>query len=280
MARSGSLTLAFIDKRPAAAARVLTSIDADDAAALLDSIPTRYAAIALAHMSAWAASCVVSQMSVENVAATLKGLHYQNATAILRLLDHEVLAQILEAMPTAIQRDFRTTLAFPADTVGAHMTTSILALREDHNVKDARNQIRRAREVDANCVIVVDEAHRLLGLTDPAALLRSSGSTQLTRIMDVETGPLSARARLAAVADLQAWDRYSSLPVISRQRVVIGALNRTALRSLLQSDEPSDSVIERGLGSSLAEALAACIGGLARLLNPDDVQQQNRSKGL
>ena len=280
MARPGSLTLAFIDKRPAAAARVLTSIDADDAAALLGSIPTRYATTALAHMSAWAASCVVSRMNVDKVAATLKGLHYQNAAAILRLLDHEVLAQILDAMPTAIQRDFRRTLAFPADTVGAHMTTSILALREDHNVADARDQIRRAKAADANCVIVVDEAHRLLGLTDPVALLRSPGNTQLTRIIDTDTGPLSARARLAAVADLEAWDRYSSLPVISRQKVVIGVLNRAALRSLLQADEQSDSGTERGLGSSLAEALAACIGGLARLLNPDDVQQQNRSKGL
>jgi Mg/Co/Ni transporter MgtE len=268
VASAGSLTLAFIDRRPVAAARALTAMEIEDAAAFLDDVPARYATSALAHMSAWAASAAVARMSVEHAAAALRGLNYQAAAAILRLVAPGPRQSILAELPAAVRRDFGITLSFPVDTVGAHMTTAILTQRSDHNVADARDQVRRARNADDACVMVLDETHRLLGVVLPVALLRASGATPLTEIMDGDVAPLSARARVATIAGLTAWDRYASLPVVSRRKHVIGALSRATLRRILTEVESTRADAAARLPVAIGDSLVGAIAGLARLLAP------------
>jgi Mg/Co/Ni transporter MgtE len=277
VASARSLTLAFIDRRPAAAARALTAMEVEDAAAFLDDVPARYATSALAHMSAWAASAVVARMSVEHAAGALRGLNYQTAAAVLRLVAPGPRASLLAELPAAVRRDFGITLSFPLDTVGAHMTTAILTQRFDHNVADARDLVRRARNADDACVMVLDETHRLMGVVLPVALLRATGATPLTDIMDGDVAPLSARARVATIAGLAAWDRYASLPVVSRRKHVIGALNRTTLRQILTEVESTGAHAADGLPVALADSLVGTIAGLARLLAPGPSPARDQS---
>lgn len=279
MASARALTLAFIDRRPAAAARALTAMEPGDAAAFLEDVPARYATRAIDYMSAWAACSVVGQMGTDRAAAALRGLHYQSAAAILRLMAPEPRDRILAELPAPVRRDFRMTLSFPVDTVGAHMTTAILTQRSDHDVADARDQLRRAKRADDGCVIVVGDNHRLVGLIAPAALLRTSGTTPLTDVMETDLEPLSARARIAAVADRPAWDRYLSLPVVSRRKHVIGVLNRTSLRRALAEAAPLEGRPAPGVSVSLVDALAGTVAGLARLAVPGSAAPRRDGRG-
>ena len=70
MARSRSLILAFIDRRPATAGRALAAMEPGDAAALLEDIPVRYATRVLSHMGAWAAVALLTRMSVDKAAGS------------------------------------------------------------------------------------------------------------------------------------------------------------------------------------------------------------------
>jgi magnesium transporter len=266
MAETEPLSLAFIDRRPHAAARALSAMEAEDAAAFLEGIPTRFLSRALSHMSGWSAAGIVARMNADAAAAGLRGLRYQTAAAILRLMEPRARVPILEALPASTRRDFRTTLSFPADTVGAHMTAGILAQRRDHDVADARDQVRRATRADAGCLVVVDDDHRLAGLVSPVALLRWPGTTPLAEIMDTDVTALSARARLTTVTGLHDWDRYASLPVLSRRKHVIGVLSRTNLRDVLSVAEAGQAPASQGLPVSLADALVGVLAGLARLL--------------
>jgi Mg/Co/Ni transporter MgtE len=268
MASAPALPLAFIDRRPAAAARALTAMEPGDAAAFLQDVPARYATTAISYMSAWAACAVASLMDTESAAAALRGLHYQGAAAILRLMAPGPRERVLAELPGALRRDFRMTLSFPVDTVGAHMNTAILTQRPDHDVADARDLVRRAKKADDACVMVLTESHRLAGVVTPAALLRATGQTPLSEVMDAGVEPLSARVRIATVTERRDWDRYTSLPVVSRRGHVIGALSRETLRRALSEAEPLESRPVRRLPISLAEALAAAVTGLARLAVP------------
>ena len=274
MASAPALSLAFIDRRPAAAARALTAMDIDDAAAFIEDIPVRYVARVLARMSAWTAAGIVSRLSPSAASAALKAMHYQRAAAVLRLMEPAYRNPILLEMPTRLQRDFHTSLAFPADTVGAYMTTMLLTQPGDHTVADARDQIRRARRVEDAGVVVVDDAHRLMGVVPLLSLLRERGTVALRDLMDTELTPLSARARLSSVVTLEAWDQYSGLPVVSRGRHVIGILGRKTLREAVAMTASDVAAANNALPLALVATLGDVIGGLARLLVPTKARRR------
>jgi len=276
MTESRSLILAFIDRRPAAAARALAAMDEDDAAGLLEDLPTRYATRALVHMGAWAACTLLTRMGVPKAAAILAGFQFQSAAALLRLMDREPRLAIIEELPASMRRDFRTTLAFPADAVGAHMTTAIVTQRTEHTVADGRDQVRRAGRADTGCVVIVDEAHRPVGVVAPVTLLRATGKTMLTEVMDADVAPISARARLVAVRDLTVWDRYQSVPVTNRRGHVVGVLNQATLRQALAQAKPEHA---RDSASFLSNVTGVFAGVLAGLANLAEAEQESPAEG-
>lgn len=257
-----SLILSFIDRQPDTAARALTAMDADKARALLADIPARHASRVIARMGPWLACERLIGMPTETVAAVLRGLPYQTAAGLLRLMPAEVRDTVLGELPRPVRRDLRATLHYPADAVGAHMTPVMLTQTADQTVADAREHVRQATRLDPRCVVIIDEQRHLLGLVDPVLLLRYGGRTSLGEIMDSAVEPLSARARIAAVGQLDAWSRYLSLPVASRQGHVIGTLSLAALTEALSGGARPAGRLGDALPVALADAFVGFLGGL------------------
>jgi len=257
-----SLILSFIDRQPDTAARALTAMEPAKARALLGDIPARFASRVISRMGPSVACERLAGMPADAAAAVLRGLAYQNAAGLLRLMPADFRETVLAELPRAVRRDLRATLDFPADTVGAHMTPAILTQGADQTVADARELVRQATRAETGCVIVVDDQRRLSGLVDPVLLLRYSGRTPLGEIMDRSVAPLSARARVAAIRPLEAWDRYLSLPVVSRQEHVIGTISRSALREALAVGSAAAARPDHSLPVALADAFVGFLGGL------------------
>lgn len=261
-----SLILTFIDRRPDTAARALTAMEPDKARALLADIPARYASRVLARMGPWLACERLMGLPPETAAAMLRGLPYQSAAGLLRLMPAEFTEAVLGELPRPVRRELRATLHYPADTVGAHMTPAILTHTADQTVADARDQVRQSTRMEARCVVIVDEQRRLAGLVDPVLLLRHSGRTLLGEIMDADVTAISARARIASARQLEAWHRYLSLPVASRQKHVIGMLSLGALGEALSRGERKTERPGDALPIALADAFVGFVGGLLELI--------------
>lgn len=257
-----SLILSFIDRQPDTAARALTAMEPEKARALLADIPARFASRVIVRMGPTVACERLTGMPADKAAAVLRGLPYQSAAGLLRLMPAGFRESVLGELPRAVRRDLRATLDFPADTVGAHITPAILTQSADQTVADARELVRQATRADTGCVIVVDDQRRPAGLVDPVLLLRYSGRTPLGEIMDRSIAPLSARARVAAIRPLPAWDRYLSLPVVSRQDHVIGTISRSALREALAAGSRAEGRPDDALPVALADAFMGFLGGL------------------
>ncbi len=270
MGDAAPLTIAFIEKRPLSAARTLAAMEPDDAAAFLETIPARFAANAFSHMGAWPASALLAKMGAASGGAALRELDYPNATAILRLMSEDRRAQLLTELPEKLQRDFETSLSFPEDTVGAQMTTAIVAMARDHTIADAITQIRQSRKPKTDVVFVIDKARKLAGAASPAALLCYPSKTKLGDIMDANVVSLSARARLSAVSALEAWDDYTQLAVVSRQKQVIGALSRKTAQRGADHYALTDAENPTSIAASIASAFFMSGIGLAQLLGDVD----------
>lgn len=232
-----NLTLAFLQSRPDAAARVIEELDPADAAALLQTVPVRLAAPVVNHMPAWAAAHLLAQLPDDHGAGILRQMVYQDATSVLRLLEPERLKVLLDALPSRLARDFRQSLDYPLRVVGAWMERAIPTFRLDSTVADGMKYLRQRSAINLSHLFVVDANRRLAGTVEVAQILRAPSSTPLQQLLEREVRAISNRAFLASVADIDDWDHYLALPVVGRRDNVLGGLTRQALRRGLEMQE-------------------------------------------
>ena len=258
------VTIGFIKRRPASAARALATLAPEDAAAFLDAIPTRFACSAVSRMNPWPASLIVSALESATAAALLRELEFAHAARILRLVSPAARRAPLAELPQRLRRSFELSLSFPADSVGANMTTDIALLTPAEGLADAQDLVRRAPRHTLELLFVTDAQHRYRGVLHAVDLLRHAGHFSLDDLMDADCPAVPAQARVDRIAGLEAWDDFSLLPVVSRSGELIGALPRKAVRrgeSLAGSGAGIPS-----LGGSLLDAMAVSVTGLAALL--------------
>lgn len=266
MNKQATLSLAFIERQPVSAARTLATMPPGDAAAFLNGIPTRFGAVVVAQIGSWQSALILAQMEPAAAAALLDALAYQDAAAILRLVPSDRLADILESLPKKLRDDFKSSLSFPADTVGAQMTPAIIALAPSRSVADALSLFRRLPPSDMDQIFVVANDHRPVGIVTIADLVRPREDVALQEIMRPIVATLSARARLHAVGDLPAWDVFTYLPVLSRRKHLIGALSRKALKRSARNALTRGPADNESIAGSMIDEFIAVSLGLARLL--------------
>ena len=92
------LTLAFIERKPAAAARILQDLDTADAAEFLGQAPARLAGPVLEVMVPWAAASCMELLDPETAAGLIQTMTTQGAASILRLLPDELRNGVLELL--------------------------------------------------------------------------------------------------------------------------------------------------------------------------------------
>lgn len=264
-----SLTLAFLERQPESAARVLEDLDPADAAAFLETVPVRVAEPAVCAMGPWAAARSVELLSPDQAAALVRSMDYPDAASVLRLIREERLDDILAALPSRLAKAFRNSLSYPKGTVGAWMDHSVPSFPAESSVADGLKYAKQRQNRLDGQILVVEEKGRFAGVVNVGDLLRSAAKTALAEIMDREVSPLSNRSMLTSVASESAWEEYSMLPVIGRRGNVLGGLTRKSLgRGLFE-----DRVAERNAGSGtlwahlLAAFLLTC-AGLLRFVSP------------
>jgi Mg/Co/Ni transporter MgtE len=266
MVKYSPLTLAFLEQKPVSASRELASLKAEEAALFLDEIPARFAAPVLAAMAPWSGASILNKMNAVSAAAALKEIEYRDASAILRCISGKDRVRILDELPKKLHRDFDTSLKYPGDTVGAHMTTSILTMTGEHDVADAIEILRRAEKSRLDVIYVVGSDYKLAGIIAASELLRHPRDTLLSKILDDSVARVSARATLASLNDLSAWDDFGELPVISRKNQVIGALQRRVVAEVVRNRPVEVTNINEPIIVSMLDAFLTSVQGLALLL--------------
>jgi predicted transcriptional regulator len=145
------------------------------------------------------------------------------------------------------------------------MSTSIVIMAVDQTVGEALADFRQIKRTKTGVAYVVDASRKLLGIVTGDELFRLSNESRLGDVMEKSVPPISARARLSTVKSLPAWDDYAHLPVVNRQKILIGALARRTFRQPIV-DKPADAAQSQSILSSVASAFFGSSVGLAQVL--------------
>ncbi len=265
MTNASQLAIAYIAKSPESASRVLSSMPPEAAAAFIEEIPIPHAVNLVGHLQPAIAAEIVQTVDDKVARAIMRDLDFGSSSAIVRQMDRPSRRRFLAKLSTRTRTMLEKSLSFARGTVGSRMTTTIATLSEKDSVATALDTLRQFRRDPIDIIFVLNEAMQLVGVVSSAIALRHPEEALVSTILDTSCPEVSAHSKIEAIADPALWQDFSYLPVVNRQREVIGAFSRKALRHGRLASMPGANEADPSTAASILAALATTSTGLLDL---------------
>ncbi|HEY3519228.1 MAG TPA: CBS domain-containing protein [Gammaproteobacteria bacterium] len=224
-----ALAAAYLRLHPESAARLLESMPAEQANAVLSAVDVATAAPVVGYMlPTCAAACVERQTSVD-AALLLERLGSRESVAVLRHLPAELRDNVLSSIGPQWLMAFKLLLSYPINTVGAWIEPRVLTLPDDCTCGEARDRVARSEQAAQARIYVLDRARRLRGAVRGLALLQVSSRKKVVALLEPAEA-LWAREPLATAQEHSVWERHTEAPVVNREEEFIGVISYADLR--------------------------------------------------
>ncbi len=265
MTSAPRLAIAYIAKSPESASRVLSSMPPEAAAAFIAEIPIAQAVNLVGHLQPAIAAEIVQAVDDKVAAAIMRDLDFGSSSAIVRQMDRSSRKRFFAKLSTRTRTMLEKSLSFARGTVGSRMTTTIATLSETDSVATALDTLRKFRRDPIDVIFVLNDARKLVGVVSSAVALRHPDDALVSAILDTSCPQVSAHSKLEAIADPAVWHDFACLPVVNRQREVIGAISRKALKHGRRASTPGANGADPSTAGSILSALATTSTGLLNL---------------
>jgi magnesium transporter len=223
------LVAAYLRLHPEAAARLLESMPAEQANAVLNAVDPATAAPVVGHMLPTCAAACIEQQPAGDAAQLLERLGSRESVAVLRHLPGELRENVLSSLGTQWLMAFKLLLSYPTNTVGAWIEPRVLTLPDDCTCGEARDRVARSEQAAQARIYVLDRSRRLRGAVRGLALLQVSTRKKLVTLLEPAEA-LWAREPLATAQEHGVWERHTEAPVVNRDEEFIGVISYADLR--------------------------------------------------
>lgn len=229
MARTAPLlqfALELVEKDPAAAARRLEAMPAEDAVSVMQLLPARSKARVFPLLQVGYASSLLGASQPQDFEAALKVLDAERAAAIFMHLPEDARERFAPHLPETVRRHLRELLTYPEDSVGRLMSPHFFSLHKDMIVKDAIKKIRSMTEsrAGASYAYVVRDDDVLVGVMNMHDLLIARPEDTLESIMRRDVFTLPAFMDVEEAASELGRRRYFAAPVVDRDHRILGVV--------------------------------------------------------
>lgn len=232
---------------PTEAARVLEDLRADQAAQVVRAQPASVAATLMTHMRPDAASDVVERLSDEHAREVITALDPTRAAELLLRLPEEERTRRTQLVDTALARELRDLMTYPAESAGHLMDARVSTFRPDATARQALSTIRKSRRTPIGQVYVIDDDGGLLGtvtLNDLA--LAAPGDTLGTLTKPARAVQVTASAE--EVLEVLEATGSPSLPVVDFDGRLVGVIRQQGLIAAAREDATADLQTMVGVG--------------------------------
>jgi len=212
-------------------------------------------------------------LDVETASDVIVGLDDISRDLVLEDISREKLSRIVDDMPSDEAADFiadlprdkaqtilssideeksagvRKLLAYPEDSAGGIMQTELISVPKTATVQEAIEFIRSHLEgiEDLHNVFVTDEDRRLVGVLPLRKLLLAREDTVLSAIMDKPVVHVSDDEDQEQVANVFKKYDIVSLPVVDRNRRIIGRITVDDILDVIQEEDSEDILRMAGI---------------------------------
>jgi magnesium transporter len=268
------LSLAYLERHPAAAAAVLERLEAAQAAPLLGAAPPEVAARVLGAMAPLAASACLVVLPLEAAGATFGAMPPAIAAALLRRVPADRVEHLVAAVRDDRARAIRRLLRYRQSEVGALVDSNVPGLPANQHAADALAWVRQHPDRAESTLFLVDRDQQLRGTLPLQVLFGAEDTATLESLGQPVAFRLLASTPLVAALDSAAWLDRPVVPVVDERGVYLGALRYGTLRHLADAERartPSTTPIQTllNLGELYWSGAGRLMVALAAAVTPD-----------
>lgn len=211
--------------------------------AILRSLPAELASETLAEMEeSEAAAELLTSLAPERSAELVQELEVDDAADLIGEMDPPDQDRILASLPVEDAVELRRLLEHDEETAGGLMTTDFVAIRSDLSAADAIQEVRRqGREVsDFYSVFVVDAEQALLGTLPLDDLILADSGQRIAELVEPLVASVRPHTDQEEVGRLMARYNLVSIPVVDRQRRLLGRITFDDVLDVLEAEQTED----------------------------------------
>ncbi len=232
----------YFEKDPAAAARILETLDDDTVVEALKRLPSSISAQAVRQLPDGFVASLLQKLPYPLFREIVDQLEpHRGASIFLHFPDH-LRHLFLVQMSEKRKQELQELLTYPEDSAGRIMSTQFMAFHADLKVRDAIQKIRQlARQgTTTSYVYVVDPDNRLIGVLNMRDMLLASEDATLQKVMRQEIFMIpSFMDREKVAAELSARSFFAA-PVVDAQNRLLGVIRADELIDSAQEEATED----------------------------------------
>ena len=194
---------------------------------------------------------VLDQLDSKQIAAAARELEADDAATILEDLSEDERQQVLAELPAQERADIERALAYPEDSAGRLMQSSLVKVSDSWTVGQVIDFCREATDLpdDVYDIFVVDEAGHLRGSVPLGRMLRSKRPVPILDIVDPDIPSLPAMADQAEVAHVFRDKNLVSCPVVDDDGRLPGESMVDDVVDVIDEEAEEDLLKMGGVGS-------------------------------
>ena len=277
------LVRAYAGHHPEEVARFIERLPPEGGAEVLAALDAEVAAEVLAHAVPLIGSSALAKLPNEDAAQVLEACHPSLAAGLLFRLAHSTRARLLEGIAPGRAEELRRMTEYGPRRAGGRLDPRAPAVPESLSVAEVLERLRAAPAGVMHYVYSIDEDRRLTGVVNMRELMLASPEAPLSTIVTRDPEALFAHDPLEVVARHAAWKRSHALPVVDRDRRLLGALRYSTFRAIeTELGQAAAGPDTDQTASALAELCTVGASAMARFIGAafsvDPVGPERRSE--
>lgn len=270
-----SLSHAYIESHPDAAAAALLNLDKNMVADYLSALEPALTAIIIGQMDSLIASKYLTLIDLQKTSSIVSMLPLEKQLTLLPKFEKKIRREILTLLPDSIAAILKQRLRYNRSMVGAYMESRVLTLSADQTVSQAAQLLRSFGTEVQQTIFVLDADQHVIGIVKATHLIMSAQDKLIKDIMLQAPHPFSARTSIRDIRHHAIWDQLNVIPVVERGGVFCGFLTRNKMLSAIGSDNAPPATGDlSAITLSLVELL--WVFG-ASLLTGDQTRSEDKS---
>ncbi len=226
------LVRAYAVAHPEEVARFMERLTPEGGAEVLGALELESAANVLSRAVPLLAAAALSRLDIQAGAEILEAAHPSLAAEILFRMERSTRAAFLAAVSPARAEDLKRMTDYGPRRAGGRLDPRAPALPETLSVAEVFERLRAQPAGVLHYVYSIDSERRLTGVVSMRELMLASPEAPLGTIVSPDPEALFAHDPLEVVARHAGWKRNHALPVIDRDRHLLGAIRYSTFRAI------------------------------------------------
>ena len=223
-------------------AEILENLNELELITIFRLLPKDLAALVFSYLSIENEQVIIKALSDKEAAQIIDNMYADDATDLIDEMPSNVVKRLLSNTTKETRRDINNLLKYEEDSAGSIMTVEFIDLKENYNVKDALDRIKK----DANHIenfdicYVLDHTRKLLGYVKLKDILINEENTSIKTLMRKVHVKVSTKTDQEIVAHKFKKYDINLMPVVDSENKLVGIITIDDIVDIIPDDEISE----------------------------------------